>query len=221
MVTDKESKISIARSLIAASIFLIFLKPLYEIIWTLIVGVSNKIFQSYTDAIYTHAAKAMSNEQTYLVLILLVCGICFSAIFISILLLKRLRRISIMEKIIKEKNPEHKKKLHSELSRVNAPILSKAIEKPFYLKLFIYCYIFLNALLFSDIAFRHYSYMQLNTSFNQRLNAVSPYVSDVDMKKFKSKWALMKTRTDFLSISNEFEQIAKQNNIELPENLLK
>lgn len=68
--------------------------------------------------------------------------------------------------------------------------------------------------------FSSYTDLQLNTSFNQRLNAISPYINDHEIKILKSKWALMKSKQDFINLNSYLENLAKREEIILPENLL-
>jgi hypothetical protein len=63
--------------------------------------------------------------------------------------------------------------------------------------------------------------VQLNTSFDQRLTAISPYIDNLTEKKIKSEWALMKTADDFQVIDNQITSIGIKEKIELPPNLLK
>jgi hypothetical protein len=58
--------------------------------------------------------------------------------------------------------------------------------------------------------------LQLNTSFNQKLNALSPYIDEAQKEILVSKWALMKSKKDYLEIKSIMEDEAKKNNIELP-----
>jgi hypothetical protein len=81
--------------------------------------------------------------------------------------------------------------------------------------------IILTALCGIQILFGSYTDLQLNTSFNQRMNALGPYATENEIRVLKSKWALMKTRTDFLKINERMDSSAKKSKITLPDNLLK
>ncbi len=70
------------------------------------------------------------------------------------------------------------------------------------------------------LIFSAYADLQLNTSFNQRLNVLAPYIEEHDVKVLKSKWALMQNRADFEEINNYMETLAINKEIVLPKKLL-
>ncbi len=59
--------------------------------------------------------------------------------------------------------------------------------------------------------------LQLNSRFNQRIEALGPFLQDIEIKRLKSEWALMKSREDFLRIENKIQEYAKKNSIQLPD----
>ena len=63
------------------------------------------------------------------------------------------------------------------------------------------------------------SNLQLNTSFEQRLDILSPFISDSDEEVFRSSWGLMNTREDYINIFDDFKLISGENNIVLPDSL--
>jgi len=54
------------------------------------------------------------------------------------------------------------------------------------------------------------------TAFNQHLNVLSPYITEMKRKELISKWSLMKNKKDYDEIYREIYEIAKNNNIILP-----
>jgi len=62
--------------------------------------------------------------------------------------------------------------------------------------------------------------VKLNTSFNQRLNAILPYIDDHTEKIIKSEWALMKSVEDFQKIDNQINTLGTKAKIDLPKNLI-
>jgi hypothetical protein len=56
----------------------------------------------------------------------------------------------------------------------------------------------------------------LNTTFNQYLAALGPHLSDPDVRTFRSRWALMKGRSDYDLIMSEFRSRAEKAGIQLP-----
>ena len=74
--------------------------------------------------------------------------------------------------------------------------------------------LFLYALL--KITFIAFVDLQLNTSFEQRLNAIGPYITIDEEKQLRSNWALMKSRSDYEKIKNKLEAKANMASINLP-----
>jgi hypothetical protein len=63
--------------------------------------------------------------------------------------------------------------------------------------------------------------LQLNASFSQRLDALGPYIDSAEERDLKSKWALMKTRSDYENINQRLDALAQKASIQIPEPLLK
>ena len=63
---------------------------------------------------------------------------------------------------------------------------------------------------------RNFADLQLNASFNQRVTALTPRVTDQQVKELRARWALMEKRSDYLSIVADMERIAKEAGAKLP-----
>ena len=74
---------------------------------------------------------------------------------------------------------------------------------------------------FGKIAFLAYVDLQLNASFSQRVDALSPYIDPMEERRLRSQWALMKSRADYEQINRRLDELATGANIQLPEPLLK
>ena len=74
---------------------------------------------------------------------------------------------------------------------------------------------------FGRLAFLAYVDLQLNASFSQRLDALSPYIEPMEERRLRSQWALMKTRVDYERINARIEELAIAAKIAIPEPLLK
>jgi len=70
-------------------------------------------------------------------------------------------------------------------------------------------------------AFLTYVDLQLNTSFNQRVAAIAPYIEPIEEKKLRSLWALMETQKDYSVINKQIEAYAIKAGIRLPPLLYK
>lgn len=68
-------------------------------------------------------------------------------------------------------------------------------------------------------SFYVYTDIQMNTSFEQRMNAIRPYITEQDYLLMRSRWALMETRQDYDAIHNFIQKKAKAANIKMPRQL--
>lgn len=66
-----------------------------------------------------------------------------------------------------------------------------------------------------------YADLQLNASFEQRLQVLAPHVTEKEVKELRASWALMTTKAHYLSIKSKMELLASQANIQLPAVLLR
>lgn len=57
----------------------------------------------------------------------------------------------------------------------------------------------------------------VNACFEQRLSALSAYLDDNKIKKFKSRWALMSNIGDYRSVNKDIEDSAKAAGVVIPE----
>ena len=73
---------------------------------------------------------------------------------------------------------------------------------------------------FGSISVSIFTDLQLNTSFNQRINALAPYVSDNEIKLLRSQWALMRSKADHEAINKSMNDLAIRKKIKLPLPLL-
>ncbi|OXB06359.1 hypothetical protein B0A81_13670 [Flavobacterium plurextorum] len=190
-----ESKRSLLKSLFASSIFLIVLKPILEFLWAIIADFSKNTFFNLSDYLYKNAAYGQRNWIDFLV---------WTAIILGFFLTSILKKNSHKRIDVENINKDNQAKITAKRIIVKySPIINIIL--------------FLPIIYFIMLA---YSDLQLNTSFNQRLNIISPYIDSTQEKILKSKWALMKTKEDFERINTKLEEIAKENKIKLPENLL-
>lgn len=68
----------------------------------------------------------------------------------------------------------------------------------------------------AHMCFMFYVDLQLNASFSQRLEALGPYIDQIDEKKLRSAWALMKTREDYEKINGQIDALSKRAGVDLP-----
>ena len=204
-MVDKEIKKGIVSSLIATLIFLILLNPILHMLWNFIKSFSINMYSGISDSIYSGAALGQRNWLDFAWLASVVAitgGIVVTKNVIIWKEIFRLRRLMQGEK----EEPETPLSLYQTLKKANIT-LSVAIALGIVVSFF--------------FIFSAFTDLQLNTSFNQRLNAILSYISDQEAKVYKSSWATMKNRQDFEKINQKMEMVAGFNKIKLPENLLK
>jgi hypothetical protein len=63
---------------------------------------------------------------------------------------------------------------------------------------------------------RLYAEFQATATFEHRLMALEPVISDQERKELRGQWALMNSRTDYDRINGRFEELAKKYNAKLP-----
>lgn len=217
---DPDFKKRLLTSVIASAIVLIFIKPILEIVWNIIRELSSKSYSGFIDKIYKNAAQGPTNGVD-LINFALIVSIYFFIISAAILFLKiRLEKYLYKAQTDSKSQEELEKFLTKRREKTEKSIrFYTRNAKKILVSLTIYSLI--PFVLFFVLYFGTFAELQLNTSFNQRLNAVAPYISAQDLLFLKSKWALMKNRNDFEIINTEIEAIAVSNNLDLPENLLK
>jgi len=217
MDKDKSIRKGIIASIIASVIFMIILEPLMKLFWTFLNTTTNHLYTSYLNSIFTNAAIGHRNHidfMTYYFETVLIFGV----LFITLIKAK-----SIIEKPIDKKhisNLKSKEEFEQEISSIKLRLLKiiKTLRVLFYSGLllgFIFLLIMISSL------FKEYANLQLNSTFYQRINALAPYIEDKQQKIFISKWALMKSKEDYLEIKLSLENIAKENNVKLPDELIK
>ena len=221
MFKDKEIRKGIISSIIASLIFLIFFQPILGFIWEVVTKISMRTYSGYMDNIYKNAALGQRNWLGYLTLLFFLL-VVFTLIMTRLLRFRKmLSRLYEDVKLDSFENQEDKEKyLEDKWERINKRI-TPIVKHHKKIKVFLFLYQICILLFFCDTIFKAYADLQLNTSFNQRLTVIAPYIEAQKEEELKSKWASMKTRKDYENINLNMENIAKSANVILPENLLK
>lgn len=176
---------------IAAIIVIIFVEPIIRWLWGLIIQFSAVTYDGYIDFIYRNAA---FGKRNYVDVLLFMS-------FVSVLLGLLLRGLMLILGGSKIRSVYRRipYKAQTIIIVINVAVLT--------LVLFHYTILF-------------YTDLQLNTSFEQRLTVLAPEISDQDYKEIKALWASMDSRGDFLALNAKMENLAAQNNVEIPRLLL-
>lgn len=217
MDKDKTIRKGIIASVIASVIFMIVLEPLMKILWSFFNNTSNKIYNSYLDSIFTNAAIGHRNHldfMTYYIETVFLFGVLFLILIRSNSIIRQHKEKESISKIKTKEEFERK----SEELKIRASKIIKQLR-----------ILFISEIVFGSISliimlsslFKEYANLQLNSTFNQRTNAIAPYIDDQQQKILNSKWALMKSKDEYIEIKHYIEKIAKDNNINLPKELIK
>ena len=212
MFKDKAIRRTILISLVSSTIFLALLKPILLLFWELLRDLSSIMYLSFVDSLYSSAALGHRNWLDFIIFTFILLGALMSIFITSFTRrLLAIRRSKLNSNIITNDSlthtPNPKRKF---LSRLNK-ILDK-LDIPLGIIMII---------AFMTLIINAYADLQLNTSFNQRLTVLAPYLTEQEEEVFAAKWASMKCRYDFDKINAEMDVLAQKNNITLPKNLLK
>ncbi|NTW73138.1 MAG: hypothetical protein HGA49_12985 [Eubacteriaceae bacterium] len=206
---DKKAFIySIVTSIVATIIFSLFLAPVSLWLWDLTKNGAYQWMNSLQNHAFINAALGKRDWVGPMSFILIY--VFFASAVIS-------SPIGYLIGSLLRKQLYHKAKSEGMKS------MDKAILKNvFHLARFsVYVCALYSIYLFGQQSFLVYTDMQMNTSFEQRINAIRPYISEQDTHLLRSKWALMKNRSDYENIQREIELKATIANIDLPELLYK
>ena len=196
MASKYFKKESIISAVIAALLFYIFIGPIIDFFWNLIVLFSDNVYEGFVDHMYVSAAlgnRDVFSALTFTIIVSLSLGFIVSIEVVDYIIIPRLKR----GKDSISKSSIFTLRIVRSLCGFIAIIGSLSIFSIRYVD------------------------FQVNTSFWQRLDALAPYISEQTEEILRSRWALMKSRNDYVEINNELERIAKKQGIELPTPLIK
>jgi hypothetical protein len=219
ILNDKEAKKSIVVSLIASMVFLVFIQPIMTFIWETVKRISLSTSDWLTNGMYKNAALGQRNWIDF---ILLTCIVLIAASFVSRVLLKvtlLTKKESTNAKLKLMEKHEAVAHLKSEKDK-NENMLLKMLNVLTWVARFNWLMVPLFVIPIIYLTFNAYADLQLNTSFNQRLNVLAPYIEDHDIKLLRSKWASMQNRKDFDHLNQYMEKLASERKIVLPKKLL-
>lgn len=196
-MVELNMKRSIAISVISSVCVLVFIQPILNFLWKVISWGSVNFYKGLINGVYKNAALGQRDWVSVILFFLFVASVIgFSSSFLTLPLIRKLRRI-------KEAKGEHVFRRVKKILITIYCVLS-------IMFLFVLIYLFVSV----------YVDLQLNTSFQQRLNALSPEISDFEYKNLKADWALMKSPEDYNSIVLKMEEFAQKHKIKLPDLLI-
>lgn len=220
--TKKGLTIGIITSIVGSFLFA-FLEPLLRLLWNLLTTQTYSFYSSFVDKVYIAAAKDFANSLLpiiYLsVLTILICILVWSHFYFI-----RKTKETLNSYVTKKLNSNNKTKEDNELleeisrnNRVRKPFNYNSFKKEILWVKSYNIILFVVLIIISFTTFFKASVsLDLRTTFNQRIDIISPYIEDIKVKKLKSQWASMKNKKDFEEINKSIEEIAITNNLVLP-----
>ncbi len=187
-------RINIIGGIISSAIFLILFQPILNWLNKILLNFLANSFSGLIDFLYSKAARSQVNTIN-LTLLGLLAGILLGLLiaFILVILLKKSRN-RFKEKLFAMEESKQKKVLL-------IMFLIAAVLAVFPVN-FSYFTEFVN--------------VEMNTSFNQRLTIIAPYITEQEEEQIRADWASMETRLHYAAINSKIESIAIQNKITLP-----
>ena len=205
----KKNSTPIVIGLISTMLFLYVLQPLLELIGNFSISVASSISSVYVDKIYSQIAHLEIMNYGYFFYMLFVSCFSIVTIAITVTLWKEESKNLITETKDHALDQDELLKLESKRQpkRRNKKIRFTVISSV------------ITVLSITTISTKTYQ-LSLLSSFKQHLRIVAPYIDEQKEEKILSDWSLMQSKTDYISIYVKLNEIAKDNNIELPDNTI-
>jgi len=228
MWKDESIRKGVIASVLASLIVIIFITPFLNIIWGLMVDGGVIIQDYYVNAIYKHASLGNRNWLDvvfYLYLLSIFVGMIVTLVYKIIQKRKELyTKILAIEKKLNEMEnikTEDAVVLSKDQIKSKVQVLKSGFKKENWNVAFIYMMIAILFIISILSYFGAYADLQLNSTFQQRIRIVAPFIEEQREEELNALWAQMRTRSDYENILRQFENIAIKEKIELPKPLMK
>jgi hypothetical protein len=189
MLNDPNLRRELYVGVIAAIVVMLFVEPLLRLAGSALVWIGANVYDGVSNSIYREAALGLREKFSFL-------SLAFSISLISGALTGT--AIALFRKPFEPSSE---------------PSSEKKIRWKKYLAVAFSVLVILQSLY---LVGKNFADLQLNASFNQRIAALTPRVTDQQVKELKARWALMEKRPDYLSIVSDMERIAKETGARLP-----
>ena len=219
---NHEVKNGIVSGIIASTIFLIIITPIFKGLWSLFLSISNQTLNNYLDNIFKKAAQGSTDSLLYTIFGMILSIYILSLIFIFNFNPSNRRDQKSKIKPVDTQKPLVKGIEELAIEKYKAKKKIKLLEflikvlKLVRLLIILYSIFYILSLIFSVTS----NYV-MNKEFQQRLNILLPYINDQEEEELKSEWAAMQNQDDYLIIINDMNQFAAKNNLKLPESSFK
>ncbi|WP_036549764.1 hypothetical protein [Nitrincola lacisaponensis] len=197
MINDPNIRKSIYASVIASLLVILFIQPILNYSAQFFIWTGDVIYNGFSKRLYEEAALGLREKYSFIIssyLLSIPIVFCIIVIF-TILYVNRKR--------------------NGESDRGNRNFIFRKIYVTIAVNLVILfiCTFYIMSMNFAGF--------QMNASFNQRMMAIKPYVSDREYDELRSLWARMRSRDDYIAINNNIDNVADKENIFIPEVLWK
>jgi hypothetical protein len=198
MWKDSTFRASVIASVIASLLVIIFVQPLLNFVWGVILWLGMHVFIGMLNQLYANAALGHRDwVVAFFAMIALTLALMAPP---TAFIVRLIRRRSIQNKR-GEHPPAEKTSPWKRVVDIGMTVVGTVAIS------------FMAASIYFDL--------QLNTSFDQRIAVLAPKVSDQTIKELRAQWALMESREDYLALEARLGQLAHDAGITLPKPLLK
>jgi hypothetical protein len=187
---------NVVASVVASIVFIALVQPLLTLLWDYLSSTGSAMLNVFVDHLYAHAA---IGDRNWVVALLAIVFLYMP----YVLVLSNAVNRPLAKKLAFPKGADSKPRSVGIL--IAAPIVASALGIAFATLPAAYIY--------TDI--------QLNASFNQRLQVLRPHIFDQQANAIKASWALMTSKSDYIKIKDEMDHLAAQAKIALPRPLLR
>lgn len=202
MKLDRNMRVGIFTSLIATVVFLYLLKPLISLSSKFFYLVFTNMHSSTIDRLFKEAALGQTKDFAFysFVLILAMILSCASMYILRTHLVDRMHN---QEESDLEVIDKRLKKLEKRVKWVRIAGLVYLVLMAIYLLYYFWTCAFV---------------LRTNTSFNQHMAVLAPYMSETERVELRSEWALMKNKSEHDVIIKKLNDLASSKGITLPKN---
>ncbi len=222
LLKDENTRKTFIKEIFIAVIILLLIEPLVKWIWGIIIWTGENIYQGFLNSIYKSAAQGITGKIEFYTLYLLIFVISSVIYFKFSDLTKQAKSlIEQGDRIIKANQVlvDDKDEEESDDKDDHIDILSefdKAKKKLKRLEISAKIVLPLSFIFILILLITFFVTLELNSSFNQRLNVMLPYIPDNEVRVLKSLWASMRNRSDYMVIVSTMESLAASHDITLP-----
>src|SRR5262245_51637700 len=174
---------AILLGLVSSAIFLAIIQPAMAVGWKFLNWIGPKVSDELVNAMYGNAALGLREVHSFMGFAMVACLFVASAIILTLRQFFEAREIDRDEAIEREIGDFSEEQLRSQAS--------KWLGRMRRLTALNMVFVGVGAIGVFFMVSMHYADLQMNASFNQRLNVLAPYVGEMKIKVLRSRWAQM------------------------------